>query len=186
MASICSSERSVTSSPATITLPESALRKPMSSCSETDLPTPLRPRMQTVSPEITSKLTRSSTAFSPKALETSRNSMYGRCTVSGIGFWKKAAYILTAVSLFLFLPFLGSVQVTKDADREVCALQLFQFNHSSSNYVEQWIDFIPSGAQSVLSYDGKLRTVKGTQWLPGPVKAGNHNCCLGCLPSLTD
>ena len=46
-------------------------------CSETDLPTPLRPRMQTVSPGITSKLTWSSTQLSPKDLQTSLNSTYG-------------------------------------------------------------------------------------------------------------
>src|SRR5580658_10693518 len=51
------------------------MRNPMMLCSETDLPTPLRPRMQTVSPGRTLKLTRSSTTLSPKALETSRNSM---------------------------------------------------------------------------------------------------------------
>ena len=44
-------------------------------CSDTDLPTPLRPRMHTVSPGSTSKLTWSSTWLSPNALETSLNSM---------------------------------------------------------------------------------------------------------------
>ena len=43
----------------------------MISCSETDLPTPLRPRMQTVSPGMTSKLTPSSTTLLPNALCTS-------------------------------------------------------------------------------------------------------------------
>ena len=43
----------VMSSPATRMRPESGRRKPMISCSETDLPTPERPRMQSVSPGIT-------------------------------------------------------------------------------------------------------------------------------------
>src|SRR5713226_1320297 len=46
-------------------------------CSATDFPTPLRPRMHTVSPGITLKLTRSSTRLSPNDLETSLNSTYG-------------------------------------------------------------------------------------------------------------
>ncbi len=46
-------------------------------CSETDLPTPLRPRMQTVSPGMTSKLTSSITTLLPKALWTCSNSIYG-------------------------------------------------------------------------------------------------------------
>src|ERR1700693_2086414 len=84
IASICISEKLLISSPATITVPESGVRNPMRICGETDLPTPLRPRMHTVSPGITSKLTRSRTALSPNALETSRNSMYGRLAFSGI------------------------------------------------------------------------------------------------------
>src|SRR5712692_10413803 len=65
------------SSCATITRPESGLRNPMIFINDTDLPTPLRPKMQTVSPGSTLKLTWSSTRLSPKALETSLNSMYG-------------------------------------------------------------------------------------------------------------
>ena len=60
---------------ATMMRPESGLRKPMMLCSETDLPTPLRPRMQTISPGRTSKLTFFSTLSEPKALETFLNSM---------------------------------------------------------------------------------------------------------------
>ena len=41
-------------------LPESGFKKPISICSETDFPTPLRPRIQSVSPEFTKKLTRPS------------------------------------------------------------------------------------------------------------------------------
>jgi hypothetical protein len=44
-------------------------------CSATDFPTPLRPRMQMVSPGITWKFTWSSTLCSPNALDTSLNSM---------------------------------------------------------------------------------------------------------------
>src|SRR5579863_1167649 len=65
------------SSLATITRPESGLRKPIMFSSVTDLPTPLRPKMQTVSPAMTSKLTWSSTQLLPKDLDTSLNSMYG-------------------------------------------------------------------------------------------------------------
>src|ERR1035437_2162495 len=49
------------SSPATMTLPLSALRKPMRIWRATDLPTPERPRMQRVSPGSTEKLTSSRT-----------------------------------------------------------------------------------------------------------------------------
>src|SRR5216683_3060287 len=63
------------SSHATITCPESGFRKPIIWCSATDLPTPLRPRIQTVSPGKTSKLTWSSTRLSPKALKTRRPSL---------------------------------------------------------------------------------------------------------------
>src|SRR5271167_2824928 len=55
--------------------PDSGRRKPMMLWSDTDLPTPLRPRMQTISPGSTSKLTFLRTTTSPNALETSLNSM---------------------------------------------------------------------------------------------------------------
>ncbi len=57
----CFSVNPQMSSPATSTCPWSALRKPISICSETDLPTPERPRMQSVSPGSTEKLTSFST-----------------------------------------------------------------------------------------------------------------------------
>src|SRR5579885_1215053 len=57
--------------------PESGLRKPMICCRETDLPTPLRPRMQRVSPGNTKKLTLSSTTRSPNDFETLSKAIYG-------------------------------------------------------------------------------------------------------------
>ncbi len=57
MAWSCFSLKPVMSSPATLMVPESGLRKPSSICSETDLPTPERPRMQRVSPGLTKKFT---------------------------------------------------------------------------------------------------------------------------------
>src|SRR5579859_2803336 len=65
------------SSKATITRPASGRRKPMMCCSETDFPTPLRPRMQSVSPGITRKFTWLSTPWSPKARETFSKAIYG-------------------------------------------------------------------------------------------------------------
>src|SRR5882757_9895248 len=65
------------SSPATMIRPESGFRKPMMLCNATDLPTPLRPRMQTISAGRTLKLTSLRTTRSPNALETFLNSMYG-------------------------------------------------------------------------------------------------------------
>src|SRR5260370_9335543 len=43
----------------------------------TDLPTPLRPKIQTVSPRITSKLTSLRTWFDPKDLDMCANPRYG-------------------------------------------------------------------------------------------------------------
>src|ERR1700678_1758119 len=66
---------------ATMTRPESGLRNPMMLWSDTHFPTPLRPRIQTISPGSTSKLTFLRISRSPNALETSLNSIYG-CNVS--------------------------------------------------------------------------------------------------------
>ena len=61
------------SSPATITLPASGFKNPSSICSETDFPTPLRPRMQSVSPGFTQKLTSFSTSKLPNDFDTFSN-----------------------------------------------------------------------------------------------------------------
>src|SRR6185437_8575948 len=63
--------------PSTQTAPRSGRRKPMISFSVTDLPTPLRPTMQSDSPRATSKVTSSSTARMAKPLKTLRNSKKG-------------------------------------------------------------------------------------------------------------
>ena len=66
----CFSLKPTMFSPATRTWPESGLRKPSSICRETDLPTPERPRMQSVSPGLTEKETSLRTWKSPKDFET--------------------------------------------------------------------------------------------------------------------
>jgi hypothetical protein len=58
------SSQSVMSSCATITRPRSGFRKPMMCARVTDFPTPLRPMIATVSPELTWKLTSSKTGLS--------------------------------------------------------------------------------------------------------------------------
>src|SRR5205823_3608204 len=57
--------------------PRIGLQKSHNVVQRNRLATPLRPRMQTVSPGSTSKLTSSSTQFEPKVLNTCLNSMYG-------------------------------------------------------------------------------------------------------------
>src|SRR6185312_13537788 len=73
-----------TSWPSAITWPWSGFKNPMASFSVTDLPTPLRPMMQTVSPRWTSKVTSSRTFKSPKLFDTWRNSKKGVARVSGM------------------------------------------------------------------------------------------------------
>src|SRR5215469_16025334 len=65
------------SSCATITRPSSGFRNPMMWCSDTDFPTPLRPRIQIVSPADTAKLTSCNTHLSPNDLLTCSNRIYG-------------------------------------------------------------------------------------------------------------
>src|SRR5271163_2612519 len=186
MASIWCSEKSVISSPATITRPESALRKPTISCSETDLPTPLRPRMQTVSPGMTLKLTRSSTFLSPKALETSRNSMYA-CTGSGIGISRKSVpFAGRSGPSFLSLQLLGRIQVAENGGRKPGAFQLVLLDHANANLIEQSVDPILPRPQSTLCDCGKLSPVNSAQWLPPPVTARNNHHGIGRAPRLSD
>ena len=61
-----------------MTLPESGLRNPIRIRKHTDLPTPLRPMTQTVSPGMTSKVTLLSTSFDPKDIETFLSARYGQ------------------------------------------------------------------------------------------------------------
>ena len=65
------------SSPTTSTRPVSGFRKPIRIFSATDFPTPERPRMHSVSPGRTEKLTSSSTTSSSKEMETWSKAMYG-------------------------------------------------------------------------------------------------------------
>src|SRR6266481_4889087 len=152
------------SSCATITRPESGLRNPMIFINDTDLPTPLRPRMHTVSPGITLKLTWSSTRLSPKALETSLNSMYGpglpfvAMNQSSVVSLQASADINRLIvnppdhlalhtdvrgsTSGLFPVFLG-VQIAEHLLRKTVLLQFFPPNHFCLDFSEQTVDLVP-------------------------------------------
>src|SRR5579862_622347 len=74
---IPSSSSSVISWPLTQMDPESGLRNPISIRKETDFPTPLRPKMQSVWPRSTEKLTSASTGRSSKEIDTLRKTITG-------------------------------------------------------------------------------------------------------------
>src|SRR5580658_1155844 len=64
--------------------PACGLRKPIRMRKATDLPTPLRPRMQSVSPRLTLKLTLSRIFRSPNHMETLANEMRGTAASSAV------------------------------------------------------------------------------------------------------
>src|SRR5665213_3047523 len=95
---ISASENPAMFCPATRIVPLSGFRKPISICSETDLPTPLRPRMHSVSPGSTQKLTSCNTANSPNDLHTCSNAIYGPGLSLASGIASAPASFATAAS----------------------------------------------------------------------------------------
>src|SRR6516225_840396 len=159
------------SSRATQTRPESGLRNPMIWCSDTDLPTPLRPRMQMVSPGRTLKLTLSRTRLSPNALLTLRKSMYGPICASATILSSALACppLRNCLLGAHWLQILRCIQVLKHLCQKTLLTQFFLPNRAHFHLPEQRIDLVLAFPQRRTCHLGKVAAIRSAQWLPAAV-----------------
>src|ERR1700722_171523 len=81
---------------------------------------------------------------------------------------------------------LGRIQVAQNVRRKSPPLQFVRFYYAGGRRIQQQINSISSGAQSLFGGDGEFASINSTQGLPTSVTARNDSQCRRSAERLRD